>query len=66
MVGKEMLNINEFNPSIIYEGIKSANAINNKCKLEKISSLIINFVSHSLDKNRNVSIRRLVDELIKE
>ena len=64
MVGKGMLNLAEFNPSIIYEGLKSVKAIKQKCSNDALNAPIVDFVSNLLNNPENVKLK--LTELIKK
>jgi len=64
MIGKGMLNLNEFNPSIIFEGLKSINAIQKKCENKNIKVPIVRFVKESLDDIEGVKLN--LSKLLKE
>lgn len=64
MVGKGMLNLNEFNPSIIFEGLKSINAIEKKCENKNIKVPIVSFVKESLDDIEGVKLK--LNKLLQE
>lgn len=57
MVGKEFLKINEFNPSIIYEGMKSVKALEDKSKELDLNTPIISFVNRALNDSRNIKLQ---------
>ncbi len=57
MVGKGMLNLNEFNPSIIFEGLKSVNAIEEMCDKKGLAVPIVKFVKESLNDRDSVKLR---------
>ncbi|MGI9533954.1 MAG: NAD(P)H-dependent glycerol-3-phosphate dehydrogenase, partial [Thermodesulfobacteriota bacterium] len=63
MVGKGMLNLSEFNPSIIFEGLKSIKAIEEKSNKKKLNVPIIKFVNRSLNDVDNV--KYMLNNLIK-
>jgi len=64
MVGKGLLKFNEYNPSIIFEGMKSVKAIKKKSKQLGLNTPIVNFVHAALNKNKNV--KGSTDKLLKE
>jgi len=64
MVGKGMLNLNEFNPSIIFEGLKSINAIEKKCENINLKAPIVRFVKESLNDIDGVKLR--LNKLLKD
>ena len=65
MVGKGMLNISEFNPSIIFEGLKSIKAIKEKSNNSKLNVPIVKFVYDSLNKSGNIkfNLNKLLSEI---
>ena len=64
MVGKGMLNLNEFNPSIIFEGLKSVKALEMKTRESGIKAPIVNFVHEMLSDVEGV--RNKLNNLLKE
>lgn len=56
MVGKGMLKLNEFNPSIVYEGMKSVRAIKKMSKRLGLNIPIVDFAHDSLNSKKNVKI----------
>lgn len=64
MVGKGLLRMNEFNPSIIFEGIKSVKAIRKKSKDLNLNIPIINFVFQALNQKTNIKIS--IEMLLKD
>ena len=65
MVGKGMLNINEFNPSVIFEGLKSIKAIKEKSDNIKINVPIVEFVNKALNEPDNIkfSMNELINNM---
>jgi len=57
MVGKGMLNLTEFNPSIIFEGLKSIKAIKEKSDNSKLNVPIVEFVYESLNETENIKFK---------
>jgi len=64
MVGKGLLKLNEFNPSIIFEGIKSVKAIKKKSKQLGLKTPIVDFAHEALNSKKNVKVS--INELLKE
>jgi glycerol-3-phosphate dehydrogenase (NAD(P)+) len=68
MVGKGLLKMNEFKPSIIFEGMKSVKAIKKKSKQLGLNTPIVDFAHAALNKNENakVSINKLLKDIRKD
>ena len=67
MVGKGLLKLNEFNPSIIFEGMKSVKAIRKKSNQLGLDTPIVNFAHAALNKKGNikVDINKLLEKIKK-
>ena len=65
MVGKGMLNLNEFNPSVIFEGLKSIKAIGEKSDNSKLEVPIVKFVNNALNEPDNIkySLNELINSM---
>lgn len=65
MVGKGLLKLNEFNPSIIFEGMKSVKAIRKKSNQLGLDTPIVNFAHAALNKKGNikVDIHKLLEKI---
>jgi glycerol-3-phosphate dehydrogenase len=68
MVGKGLLNLNDFNPSIIFEGMKSVKALKKHSNKVGIDTPILNFTHQALNSKKNVkvSINDLLMKIRKE
>ncbi len=67
MVGKGLLELKEFNPSIIFEGMKSVKAIRKKSNQLGLDTPIVNFAHAALNKKGNikVDIHKLLEKIKK-
>lgn len=63
MVGKGLLKLNEFNPSIIFEGMKSVKAVRSLSKKFGIKTPIVDFTFKALNNKVNVTFE--IDNLLK-
>lgn len=64
MVGKEFLKLNEFNPSIIFEGLKSVKALQDKGEQLGVNTPIIRFVNRALNNSSNINLQ--INDLLNE
>ena len=65
MVGKGLLELKEFNPSIIFEGMKSVKAIRKKSNQLGLDTPIVNFAHAALNKKGNIKmdIHKLLEKI---
>ncbi len=64
MVGKGLLKFNEFNPSIIFEGMKSIKAIRKKSKKLNLNTPIVDFAHQALNNKGNIKVD--INKLLKK